>query len=90
MGIKTREKKYLLFQPLIILLCVFLSHKKETQMSKGIILYTIISVFDNNNFSRNKTFFRFFLPIALCGRCQLYVIFTVMILDKKLIVPKIC
>lgn len=67
------------------------AQKEETQMSKGIILYTIISVFDNNNVSRNETFFSVLLiPIALCGRCQLYVIFTVMILDKKLIVPKIC
>lgn len=66
MGIKKR-KKYLLFQPLIILLCVFLSHIKRNLNVKRNHFYTQSSQYLIIITFREIKPFSFFFTMALCA-----------------------
>lgn len=93
MNIKTVKKIFVISAAYYIIMCISQSHTKTklkcqkesfyTQSSQHLIIITFQEI-------KPFSFFFIYYQIALCGRCQLYVIFTVMILDKKLIVPKIC
>lgn len=63
MGIKTERKKiFVISAAYYIIMCISPSQKRNSNVKRNHFIHNHLSIFDNNNFSRNIKPFSSFLP----------------------------